>query len=676
MHQDLRARIPACAQRKEVPRGGGHGICIPLGVMFRIFSLKLFLFIVRRHAGTLAGKREKQMNPRTTLAAGTLALAAVFPVMAAETSTDAVVVTASRQPQRMNELLADVSVISREEIEMAGQSSLPQLLARQPGIEYTQSGGAGSAQSLFIRGTNSEHALVLIDGMRVNSATLGTTALSRIPLSQIERIEILRGPASALYGADAIGGVVQIFTKQGSGPAAFNFEAAYGSDNTTKLAAGVSGQNEGLRYSFQASFDDTDGFSNIRNKQNNAYNPDKDGFRDSAFTGNLAYRFNGDHEVGLNAFTSDGRDYYDGGYGASAVKDYRSDTRVSSYSLYSRNRLLPVWQSTLRLGRGTDDTEYYTDGLETSNVRTDQDQFSWQNDIKLPLGKGLLATEWLKQKVTASQDYDKTERTIKSLLAGWGASVDMHRWQFNVRHDDISQTGSKTTGTAAYGYQISDAVRAHAAYGTAYKAPSMNDLYYPVMPFMGQGNPDLKPEYARNREVSLHYETAQHSASVTYFHNRIDDLIQWEETSPGSWFYTPQNVASARITGWSLAYKGFYGPLSVHASVDFQDPRNTETDTILTRRARKHANLGLEYTTGAWILGSEVVSSGERYSDAANDVSMGGYTLFNVSATYQVDRNVSLFARINNLFDKKYEYVSDFATPGLNALVGIRYQPR
>ncbi len=616
------------------------------------------------------------MNRCNTLTAGALALAAAFPVLASESSDGAVVVTASRQPQRMNELLADVSVINREEIEAAGQSSLPELLARQPGIEFTQSGGAGSTQSLFIRGTNSEHALVLIDGMRANSATLGTTSLSRIPLSQIDRIEILRGPASALYGADAIGGVVQIFTRQGSGPAAFNFEAAYGNDNTTKLAAGVSGQNEGLRYSFQASFDDTDGFSNIRNKQSKAYNPDNDGFRDSAFTGNLSYRFNGDHEIGLNAFTSDGRDYYDGGYGASAAKDYRSDTRVSSYSLYSRNRLLPAWQSTLRLGRGTDDTEYYTDGVQTSNVRTDQDQVSWQNDIRLPLGKGLLAAEWLKQKVTASQDYDETERTIKSLLAGWGASVDVHRWQLNVRHDDISQTGSKTTGTAAYGYQISDAVRAHAAYGTAYKAPSMNDLYYPVMPYMGQGNPDLKPEYAHNREVSLHYDTAQHTASITYFHNRIDDLIQWEETSPGSWFYTPKNVASARITGWSLAYKGFYGPLSVRSSVDFQDPRNMETDTILTRRARRHANLGLDYTTGAWTFGSEAVSSGERYSDAANNERMGGYTLFNVSANYRVDRNVSLFARINNLFDKKYEYVNDFATPGLNALVGIRYQPK
>ncbi len=616
------------------------------------------------------------MNPRSTLTAGALALIAAFPVAAFAAQDDAVIVTASRQAQRANELLADVSVITREEIESSAQSTLTELLAQQPGIEFTSSGGAGSTQSLFLRGTNSEHTLVLIDGMRVNSATLGTTSLSQIPLSQIERIEILRGPASSLYGSEAIGGVVQIFTRQGRGPAAFNLEVAYGTENTTKLSAGVSGQSEGLRYSFQASYDDTDGFSNIGNKQNNAYNRDRDGFRDGSFSGNLGYRFNSDHEVGLNTFSSDGRSHYDGGYGATAASDYYSDTRVSSYSLYSRNRFLPAWQSTLRLGRGTDDTAYYTDGVRTSDVRTDQDQVAWQNDIRLPLGTALLAAEWLKQKVDASQDYDQTERTIKSLLAGWNASAGVHRWQANLRHDDISQTGSKNTGTLAYGYQFSDAWRAHASYGTAYKAPSMNDLYYPNMPFMGQGNPDLKPEFARNREASVHYETARHTASLIYFDNRIEDLIQWEETPVGSWFYVPQNVASARITGWSLAYKGSFGPLSVRGSVDFQDPRNTDTDKLLTRRARKHANLGVEYATGLWTLGGEVVASGARYSDTANTQRMGGYTLLNLSANYRFAKDVSLFARINNLFDKQYEYVNDFATPGLNALVGIRYQPR
>ena len=624
------------------------------------------------------------MNPQRALTASALALVAVFPAFSAEKADELapIVVTASRQPQRMNELLSDTSVIAREEIEAAAQTSLPELLARQPGIEFTSNGGPGSNSSVFIRGTNGEHTLVLVDGMRINSATLGTTSLSRIPTSQIERIEILRGPASALYGSEAMGGVIQIFTKRGKGPTAFNAEAAYGTDNTQKLSGGVSGQSGGFRYSFQAAYEETDGFSSIRDRKNSAYNRDKDGFRDSSFSGNVSYSFNKDHEIGLNAFTSDGRNHYDSSYsgtgmGCGASCDYWNDTQVSYYSLYSRNRFLPAWQSTLRIGRGTDDSDAFADGIEDGSFRTDQDQVSWQNDISLPLGTALLAAEWVNQKAVSTPSiFDpstKNDRTIKSFLAGWNASLGAHRWQINGRHDDISGTETKITGNAAYGYQFNDAWRAHASYGTAFRAPTFNEMYYPT-----SGNPDLNPESARNREIALFYETARHTASLTYFHNRIDDLIQWAPapTPANPWRYSPQNVASARITGWSLGYRGYFGPLSVRASVDLQDPRDLKTDKILVRRARRHASLGADYLMGAWTLGGEVVSSGKRFNDTANRDRMGGYTLFNLTANYQFDKDVVLFARINNLFNKKYELASDYATPGFNALFGIRYQPR
>ena len=616
------------------------------------------------------------MNQRSTLTVSVLALAAAFPAFSADMARESepIVVTASRQPQRMNELLSDTSLITREEIEAAGQSSLPELLARQPGIEFTSNGGAGSNSSMFIRGTSGEHTLILIDGMRINSATNGTASLSRIPTSQIERIEILRGPASALYGSEAMGGVIQVFTKRGKGPAAFNAEAAYGTDNTQKLSGGVSGQTGGFSYSLQAAYEETDGFSSIRDRRNRAYNKDKDGFRNSSFSGNVSYSFNKDHEIGLNAFTSDGRNHYDSSSsttGCNARCDYWNDTRVSNYSLYSRNRLLPAWQSTLRIGRGTDDSDSFADGIGDGSFRTDQDQVSWQNDISLPLGTALLAAEWVDQKVVSSNNYDKNSRTINSFLMGWNASLGAHRWQINGRHDDISGVGTKATGSAAYGYQFNDTWRAHASYGTAFRAPSFNELYYP-----SSGNPNLNPEFGRNREIALFYETAKHTASLTYFHNRIDDLIQWAPISPGSWTYVPQNVASVRITGWSLGYRGYFGPLAVRGSVDFQNPRDLETDNVLVRRARRHASLGADYITGAWTLGGEVVSNGRRYNDAANRVRLGGYTLFNLTANYQFDKDVTLFARINNLFDKKYELAEGYGTPGFNALVGIRYQPR
>lgn len=618
------------------------------------------------------------MNINTGAAAGiTLALLSSTQALAA-TGADDIVVTATRQEARSNELLADVSVITREEIAAAAQSSLPELLARQPGIEFDANGGAGSSMSLYIRGTNSEHALILIDGMRINTASKGLASLSMIPLAQIERIEILRGPASSLYGADAIGGVVHIFTRRGGGPAAFNAEAGYGSYDTSRLSAGFSGEHQGWRYGLQVAASETAGFSNRK-----GYNPDRDGFREQSFSGNLAYRIDADNEVGLNAFGSDGRNDYDGGRKTSDPKyspqNHSLDNSLASLGLYSRNRILPNWQSTLRHGWTIDDATNRTDGIAQTHYRTAQTQTAWQNDLTLPLGRALLAAERLEQRLSTSEKaYDGRERHIDSLLAGWGGSVGAHRWQVNGRHDDISDLSSKNTGSAAYGYQFTDAWRLAASLGTAFKAPTMNDLYSYVKG-MGKGDPNLKPEYARNRELSLHYETTAHKASLTWFRNDIDDLIEWGYFGSGT-EKTPRNV-KAEIDGFTLAWRGLFGRLSLRGSLDLQDPRNTQTGDLLTRRARQHGVVGADYVHGSWTFGGEIVGSGGRFDSVyektapgrQRSVRMDAYTLLNLTASYRIDRETSLFVRLNNVFDEDYELASGYATPGTNAMVGIRY---
>ncbi len=616
------------------------------------------------------------MYPRFTLAASALALIAAFPSVAAENDLDPIVVTATRQPAKENQLLSDVSVISRQEIEQAAQSTLAELLGRQPGISFSSDGGPGGSQSLFIRGTNSDQALVLVDGIRLGSATLGTTALSRIPLSQIDHIEILRGPASSLYGADAIGGVIQIFTRKGGGPLSFNGELAYGTNDTTRVVAGVNGSHEEFRYSFQYTQDKTDGFSNINDSRSYAFNKDLDGFKNESYTANIGYNFNADHEISINAFASDGTNRYDGGYGASASKDYKNKLNISGTSLTLRDRFLPDWQSTLRLGQGVDNTEYLTDGVTASSVRTESNQVQWQNDINLPLGKLLAGLEQLTQKVNATQTYTTTERTIKSALVGWTASAGDNRWQINARRDDISNADTKNTGTVAYGYQFTDTLRASASAGTAYKAPSMNALYFPNTPFVGKGNPDLKPESATNAEIAMHWETATQKASATYYDNQIKDLIQWTETPPGSYFYVPQNVSKARINGLTLAYTGNFGPWKLHGSADFLDPVDESSGHQLARRAKQFGTAAVDYDAGQWAIGSEVVATGQRFSDAENTQRLGGYTLFNLYGSYRLDKEFSLFVRANNVFDKYYEQVQYYQTPGANVLAGIRYSPK
>lgn len=634
-------------------------------------------FIVQpcRLAGTFVGNRGLSMfscKPRAPLLATLSAISGLSGLFATPFSATAnaadselgqIVVTATRQATRSNELLSDVSVITRAEIEQSGQSSIEQLLARQPGIEYTANGGPGTNSGIFIRGASPKQSVVLIDGLRVGSASSGDVALSRIPLSQVERIEILRGPASSLYGADAIGGVIQIFTRRGDGATRYNASAGFGTYRTTQATAGVSGGSAAVSYSVQAGYDETAGFSALRNPANSSWNADRDGLRATHLSGSVAFRPAPGHELGLNLLQASGVSRYDS---FPRSGDYKNDQDLTTYSIYSRNRFSPLWTSTLRLGRSTDDATNMNNGRPTDIYRTDQDQLSWQNDIKLPIGQALIAAEYLKQQLSSTSAFVVNERTIRSLLAGWNGHLADHRLQLNLRRDDNSQFGAKTTGFAAYGYQLTADWRAHASYGTAFRAPSFNELYFPDTGF-GGGNPDLKPELAKNREFGVDWEVGNHHLAAVYFNNKVSDLI-------ASW--PPANVSKATLSGGSLAYDGRFADWQLGVSAELSRSRDDDTGKRLARRADEQLKAHVSRALGQWHLGAEWQLVGERYDDAANAKRLGGYGLVNLFADYRFERDWALFVRANNLFNKGYELARDYATPGANVFVGIRYAPK
>ena len=620
------------------------------------------------------------MQSRHTLAAGALALLAAFPV-AAESQGDAVVVTATRQPVRANELLNDVAVITREDIEKAGpQQSLGELLTQTGGVEFTTSGGRGSATSIHLRGANAGHTLVLIDGQRLGSATLGSTSIENIPLAQIERVEILKGAASALYGSDAIGGVIQIFTKRGDGPARLSGDVGYGTYGTTEANAGLSGQSGALRYSVRVGGADSDGFNTNSNPKNPAYNPDKDGYQNLNASANLSVDVAPGHEIGMQTFYSRNKSQYDGKYGWPYRSDYdfRSTSTAESYALYSKNRFTANWTSLVRIGRSVDDSQSHSSPTTRDDFRTNQDQLVWQNDIRLPVGSLLLAAESLRQSVESSKTYTADSRTTNSLVAGWTGTLGDHRLQANVRSDDDSQFGRKTTGGAAYGYQINNEWRARAALSTGFKAPTFNDLYFPNDPWMGGGNPNLKPEESRNREIGVNYETANTSLALTLYRNDVENLIQWRPDDPANpWSpWHPDNVGQARLEGGTLTGKQRIGDFTLRASLDLQNPKDRETGKYLVHRARQHGTLGFDHAYGKLTWGADLIASGMRYNDTANTQELGGYTTVNLRADYRLEKDLSLFARVGNLFDKEYELKRDYATPGRTVFLGIRYQPK
>lgn len=608
------------------------------------------------------------------LSAAALAVLSVYspaPSFAADAVAPVVVVTATRQETRADELLADVSVVSRDEIAAAGQTTLAELLSSLPGIQMTSTGGPGQTSGVFIRGANSEHTLVLVDGVRIGSATSGAAALERIPLDQIERIEILRGPASALYGADAIGGVVQIFTRRGNGPARVEAFVGGGSWNTQEVAAGVSGGDQVWSYALRGGYASTDGIS-ATNRKNFAFEPDRDTFRNGSVSASLAFRPAEGQELGATVLRTEGRSRYD--EGVPGYSPY-NDVAQAVYSLYARNRLTDRWTSTVRIGRSEDTyrnfSPYNLTVDNTVEIKTTQDQLVWQNDVRLPVGSLLVAFETLRQEGRNEGNFDKARR-INSALVGWSGRFDAHSLQVNLRRDDNSQFGGKTSGALAYGYQLSPELRVQGSVGTAFRAPSLNDLYYPLQCFgvfgCFGGNPNLKPERAVNRDLGLVWDTGRRRASVTVYDNRVSDLIVWGNT--------PENVARARLRGVTLADEGRIGLYDLSSTIDWLDAKDADTDQRLLRRAEWQGKFRLSRTLDAWTLGGEWQLVGRRYNRANEVDPLGGYGLVNLFARYALAPEWTLEARANNVTDKKYESALGFNTPGANVFVGLRYAPK
>ena len=599
----------------------------------------------------------------------------------AQAHLDTLVVTATRQETRVTEVLADVTVIDREEIERSGQDTITELLARQPGIQAASNGGPGTTTSFYLRGANSNQTKVLVDGIAINSADLSGSPLRFMPLGDVDRIEILRGPAATLYGADAIGGVIHIITRRGAPGLRVDAFAGYGSRNTRQASAGLSGGNEQWRFRIDANHSGSDGFSAQRNASNR--DADNDPWRNSGGGASLSFTPAQGHEIGASWRRNEGLIHYDSGrQPANGNYNDRNAFATEQWQIFSRNRLTDSWTSRLLYGEAKDNQKsYYWDAWAwpaATEVITKQNtlnrQLSWQNDVTLPLGKLLLAAERLEQKISPDADFSKRPKADNhSILAGWSAALGDHNWQINARRDKHSEFGGENTWSAAYGYRLNRELRAHVSAGTAFKAPSVYQLYM-TSPW-GNGNPHLKPEKSRNHEAGLTWDNGVHSLGAIYYHNRLRNLIDWVY-DPMTWVGTYENVGKARLEGVTLSYAGRLGDWSLRASYDYLDARDTENDFQLGRRARNKAMLGVSRAWGPFEAGVEMLGVGRRYNSNTETDPMGGYGLVNLTARYAINPELALEARLNNLFDKRYETAYGYNTPGFSAFVGLRYSPK
>jgi vitamin B12 transporter len=577
------------------------------------------------------------------------------------------IVTSSRLAQPIADALADVTVIGEEEILRSTAQSLPQLLQRQPGVEVTLNGGPGSNSGVFLRGANASQTLVLVDGLRVSSSSAGATTIEAIPLDQIERIEILRGPASSLYGADAIGGVIQVFTKRGAPGLRGHASASYGTHNTGNASAGLRGGTGAVRYSLQAGITESDGFNAIVNPANFGYNPDRDGYSTRNLGGSVAFDWAPGHSLEvrgmrnkLDAQTDGGPDF-----------DDRTLTTVEAYSLVSRNRFAKSWSSVLTLGQGRDDSVSKS-AFGDFPFETEQRQLMWQNDVGLPVGTLSVVLERREEKLATTNDFAVTSRDTDSIGAVYQLREGAWALQGNVRLDDSNQYGEQTTGGISAGYHVTPAWRLTAGYSTAFKAPSFNDLYFPFF-----SNPLLVPEEAKNAEIGSYWNwrmgASRFDAKAVAYRNRVTNLIVFG--CDESFNCRPDNVEKANLEGVTLGLDWSHGGTRVAGSLDLQRPENANTGNLLPRRARKHGTLLVTHDTGPITVGAEWIASSERYDNAANTVRLAGYGIVNLTAEWRFARGWTAFLRGNNVFDRDYVLAADYSTGGATVMAGVRFSP-
>jgi len=577
---------------------------------------------------------------------------------------ESVIVTPGRQIQPADAALGDVTVIGRDELARAGQDSLAQILARHPAIGMYDSGGPQTSTGVFLRGANANQTLVLLDGLRINGSTAGAVNWNALDPALIERVEIVRGAASSLYGSDAIGGVINIITRKSSAERPLSAFGAIGmgSHGTFKSSAGASGARDGWDYALSASMADSDGFSATNPlAQFGAYHPDKDGYTQHTLSGALGYTWKPGHHVGLTAYNG----YINGDYdnGEFAHPSY-AITRQQAYSLTSTDAVTDDWESVLRLGF----TKELGDdrGGFSSTYGSLQRSYSWQNNLKLGRDHRLsLVLERLEERALGSTVYTDERRDTNAAGLIYRGDMGAHHLQASVRNDNISGYGNQATGGLTYEYDIDARWRVSLAGNTGFKAPTFNDLYAPVS---WGANPDLRPEKSRNVEAGLRYASEQTELGVTVYQNKIRNLIISDSN------YVLQNLQSATIRGVTLTGARQWGDTTLRASADFMNPRNDSSGNQLNRRARQVYRFGAEHRIRQWTLGAEYLFTGKRYDDTANTIRLGGYGLLNLAAGYDFSHGVSARLQWNNVLDKDYANAYGYNMPGSNVFLNLAWR--
>jgi len=575
-------------------------------------------------------------------------------------------VTATRNDTPSNELATATTVYTRADIEQLQVRTLPELLNRTTGIDMTQNGGFGKTSSVFMRGTNSDHVLVLIDGIKAGSVTLGTAPFEIMPVEQIERVEISRGPNSSLYGSEAVGGVIQIFTRKGKqqDTPSLSLDAGAGSYDTSQASGAVSGKWGDSWYSLSASHLDTQG---INAKQDS--DPDRDGYYNTGLNARAGHRFANAAELEAFYLRSEGQTEIDGLFNKTAFNNQVVGVSGSA-------QLADGWRSLLRLGQSRDDSYNFASN-PTYNSRFDTTRWNvtWQNDVKFnDAHKGVFGADYRFDEVESTTQYLRTERYDFGIFGELHSRVfDRHHLNASLRWDENQAFGDYVTGNFGWRYNWDSGISAFASFGNAFKAPTLNDLYY-VDSFGSHGDPGLKPEESTSFEVGLSGRQTWANWEARAYHTNIDNLITWV-TDRDTFISTTRQTQKAQIDGLEFdVNKEIFGWRNKIA-VQYLSPRDRTSNLRLVRRADTIVTYDLSHSFDTVDVGANILARGNSFEEdwLGERTRVAGFVTVDLRAAYRLTKNWTLSAKLNNLLDKDYQTVDTYNSPGRNFFFSVHF---
>lgn len=612
--------------------------------------------------------RQQYVSRLSVAIAAALSTQLISTAASAQDELEETVVTATRTPVALDALGAPVIVITRNDIERSLATDVSELLQGQAGLEIARNGGPGQTTTLFTRGTDSNHTVVLVDGVRINPGTIGGAALQNLAPESIERIEIVKGPRSTLYGTEAIGGVVQVFTR-GAARDGFSAGATYGSDSTQQLFAdGALGLGEKLRVGFGGGYAESEGMPVFVGSDSGR------GYRN--VTGRATLELAATDELTLRgrAWRTAGRTEYaeQDFFLPGTFIDRSADFVNSVYSIEGDYRLAEgagVRVAGSRMEDHIDQNQVSLADFDYAHTR--RDSVDLQVDLPAMAGHSLTFGGQLNDEQTEAASFgtviDENTQVTQAFLQDQ-VSIGRLNSRLAVGHVDHESFGGELTWNAEFGVEFGRGTRIVASGGKAFRAPDSTDR------FGFGGNPDLQPEVSRQVELSVRQKLGTHQQlSLAVFDNRIRDLVNFV-FDPVTFEGVNLNVDRARIKGMELGWQFTGETWRARAEFTMQDPRDESTDTRLLRRSRESLMLAVNRDVGALDLGVDVIAHGNRKDVAfPANVTLDSYALVNATVRYRVTPAFTLQGRFENLFDEDYALVQGYRTEGRSYTIGVRY---